>query len=277
MVRPEAKQIAEEGKKNNNARTQARAKLDQQQADWKELSEEAGRAKIAADVAMAAQPAQPEVDTPDIEAILGKVASLGLEPKDMQVLQAKLQAPTPLLLPAQADQPAGAQEERTLYDDAFAGRMPSLPQQLAQAAADVTSELPAAEETPVDPRFDHYDETLPEHGAAEDSEDEEDDMRDSAAKRKAGEHWQQEQGAVVHVEEDAREAAPKKTKAAQTSAQEIVERMAAIAQKELGCQERCSSSTTAAANKDGEKGPGEPPKQPAEPTAAAAAQAAPLR
>jgi len=165
--------------------------------------------------------------------------------------------------------------EHTLFDPTFAGQTPGEhqepPQQQAQQQDQQTAVqqagAPAAGDVPVpkeDMSFDveqpELDDVIPNIGEAaeDDLQDTQAAMQDSQAKRKAEEHGsgQHEQGLTCHLEEDGQETGPKQSwqqKGSSSSAQDILEEMATLAQqkavqngiKEWGPSNSAASGTPA--------------------------------
>jgi hypothetical protein len=123
----------------------------------------------------------------------------------------------------------------------------TMQEQVVQAAAVNVDQLPPADEVPIDTRFDIEEiesDVLPAIG--EDQEEEQQDMEDTATKRKgfhqAGENWQQEDGTICQVEVDSSGASStKKARPSDSTGQELVGQLAAAEQQAAGLQEMSGS------------------------------------
>ena len=62
-------------------------------AEWKVLNVEFGEAKIAADLALASQPASRPAASPDVEQILAQISGAGLDQDTLAFVQQTLRAP----------------------------------------------------------------------------------------------------------------------------------------------------------------------------------------
>jgi hypothetical protein len=254
--RNKQQQLQQEMEKHRATCVQLEGNQERLQAEWKEISEQAGQAKIAYDTALASKPEQ-EAESQDAAGILAKVNGC-LDSGELAWLQKLLQASVPPATDRQVGDPCTAARKQPalrgsrgpVHGGYPAPAQPTLQQQVEHAAAANVASLPPAEETPLDTRFDAEEsgsDTLPAIG----EEEEEDIMEDTATKRKgfhqAGEACMQEDGTVAQVEVDSCEAnSSKKARPAHSTGQELAEELAALEQQRAGLQEVAGSNGSGA-------------------------------
>jgi hypothetical protein len=257
----------EESDKHKAACSELQSSRQDLQAEWKELSERAGQAKIAWDTAQAADPnhgarnpgrgANPVQAKRQGASILAKVNGC-LDTEELALLRKLLLDTQPVATDRQAGNPCAAAESVPALAARFESGMgkrvhggypapvrSTLQQQVDKARATDCKGLAPADGIPlVDPRFDAEEEssdswpsTFPGLG-----EEEDEDIAEAATKRKGlqeGETCLQPDGTEVTGEEGSTGAtAAKKARPAQSTGQTLAEELAANEEQRAGLQEK---------------------------------------